>query len=270
MISLFDTGVWNARKKVFIFDLDGTLTESRSPIAPKTAELLTKLLVRAGVAVISGGNYQQFETQLLSHLPATTEEFKKMIILPTSGARMYTRADATWDVQRGTEWKEEYEFLFSPAEKQTVLDAFKKAYGIAGYTIPEHVYGSIIEDRGSQITFSAVGQFAPKEEKEKWNRVSNGVRIHLRDVLEEMLPEFDVAIGGMTSIDITKKGINKAFGITQVLHFLHTDIADAVYVGDKLFEGGNDAAALETGIDGVQVASVADTEEFIRGVLSVL
>jgi phosphomannomutase len=56
-------------KGLIIFDLDGTLAESKLPLDAEMAALLARLLEVVKVAVISGGAWAQYEKQVLSHLP---------------------------------------------------------------------------------------------------------------------------------------------------------------------------------------------------------
>jgi hypothetical protein len=69
------------------------------------------------------------------------------------------------------------------------------------------VWGEPIEDRGSQITFSALGQQAPLEEKKRWDPDFTK-RKKIKAVLENLIPEFSVHLGGTTSVDVTKPGID--------------------------------------------------------------
>jgi phosphoglycolate phosphatase-like HAD superfamily hydrolase len=75
-------------KKLIVFDLDGTLAESKSSLDAEMVTLLGALLGIVKVAVISGGNWPQFETQLLTHLPYD-EHLKNLSLLPTCGTRFY-------------------------------------------------------------------------------------------------------------------------------------------------------------------------------------
>ena len=129
-----------------------------------------------------------------------------------------------------------------------------------------NLYGKVIEDRESQITFSALGQKAPLIEKEKWNKTSD-MRAQLQAVLEKYLPEFEIRLGGLTSVDITKKGIDKAHGVTRIIQELSVSKKEMVYIGDALYEGGNDAAVLRTGIDVIQVSGSEEVKFLIRQLL---
>lgn len=237
-----------------MFDLDGTLGKSKCPIDPEMEELLQKLILHKKVAIISGGGYPQFQTQVLKVFPRD-EHFTNLYLMPTSGTRLYS-----W---RGT-WNEQYAEHLSPKEKEKIMIAFNFSLRQAGHIAPAKVYGTIIEDRGSQITFSALGQQAPVEEKAKWDP-DRKKREAIVSFLRQRLPEFDVRIGGSTSIDVTKKGVNKAYGIRKLEEFLHLTPDEIVFVGDTLLPGGNDYPAKATGVDCVSVKNPEDTKALIKG-----
>lgn len=241
-------------KKLLMFDLDGTLTQSKSGISPDMAEALTKLISKKKVAIISGGGYPQFQAQILYYLPHNTENFENLFLMPTSGTRLYS-----W---RGS-WNEQYAEHLSIRDKEKIMIALNSALKQGGYIQPQKIYGSIIEDRGSQITFSALGQQAPGKEKSSWDPTREK-REAIAGFLQPKLTEFDVRIGGSTSIDITKKGVNKAFGIRRLEEYLKLGPDDIVFVGDALFPGGNDYPARATGVDCIMVKGPAETQKLIE------
>jgi HAD superfamily hydrolase (TIGR01484 family) len=244
-------------KKLAVFDLDGTLTESKSPIDGEMADLLVKLLSRMKVAIISGGGYPQFQAQLLAGLPGTTDNYTNLFLLPTSGTRLYVWQGA---------WVLKYAENMLPAEKEKILTAISSGLIEAGYQKPQKVYGDLIEDRGSQITFSALGQKAPVEEKYAWDPTREK-RERIASFISKRLAGYDVRVGGATSVDVTKRGVNKAYGIRKLEQLLNMDGADIVFVGDALFYGGNDYPAKATGVDCVSVKGPAETKQFVRELL---
>lgn len=242
-----------ASKKLVIFDLDGTLTKSKSPLEADMAELIARLLNKKKVAVISGGGYPQFQTQFLNKLPGAADNYTNLYLLPTSGTRLYA-----W---KGN-WVEEYSENLELHEKERILSALSSALKAAYYQKPEVIYGPIIEDRGSQITFSALGQNAPTELKYAWDP-TRAKRERIAKVLSEKAPEYDVRIGGATSVDITRRGINKAYGIRKLEQYLNIASDDIIFVGDALFYGGNDYPAKATGVDCVSVSGPEETKQLI-------
>ncbi|MFA6602034.1 MAG: HAD-IIB family hydrolase [Candidatus Paceibacterota bacterium] len=241
-------------KKIIIFDLDGTLTESKQDLDPEMAELLVKLMASHIVAVIGGGSYGQFTRQFLAHLPHKPDFLKNLFIFPTSGTISYAFKDGAW--------KEIYSYPLDLAQRRRifyVLSSVEKALSIH----EEKTYGDKIEDRLTQITYSALGQEAPLDVKKGWDP-DEAKRKRIVDFITPLLPGLSIRIGGMTSIDITKKGIDKAYGIKEIERELKTPIVDMVFIGDAFFEGGNDYPAISTGIDCIAVKNVTETKEKIR------
>lgn len=136
-------------KRLIVFDLDGTLAESKAALDPEMATLLGALLRVVQVAIISGGDWPQFEQQVLARMPRDGR-LRRLSLLPTCGTKFY-RYDQ--------DWQQLYAELFTPAEKEKIVRSLRKvsepASGAAAQT-----WGEVIEDRGSQITFSALGQHA--------------------------------------------------------------------------------------------------------------
>jgi phosphomannomutase len=239
---------------LIIFDKDGTLTPSKSPIEADMADLLMKLVAKVKVAVISGGSYPSFGTQLLNKLPNSSDSFSNLFILPASGTCLY--------VWKGM-WQRQYAELLTPPEKAEIMQAFNAGLREGGYAKPEKIYGDIIEDRGSQITFSALGQNAPLLIKSAWDpaRVK---RDKIVGIMQQKIPRYDIRIGGTTSIDVTRRGVNKAYGIRKLEDYLKLPSEKIVFVGDKLMQGGNDYPARATGVDCIQVKGPEETMELIK------
>ena len=246
------------RKRLIVFDLDGTLAPSKSSITPAIATQLSRLVDIVQVAVISGGAWPQINNQVISKLPSNTS-FSNLSILPTCGTRFY-KFDGTWKLL--------YEEDFSAAEKKTILDAFGKVIDLPEFKAPK-IWGDRVEDRGSQITFSALGQNAPLAEKKSWD-IDFDRRKKMALLLDPMLQQFSLALGGLTSIDVTPQGVDKAYGINKLKTILSVEIRDMIYVGDALFPGGNDFPARGTGAICIQVRDPEDTERVIEAIVGCL
>ncbi|MES2953474.1 MAG: HAD-IIB family hydrolase [Patescibacteria group bacterium] len=245
-------------KKLFIFDLDGTLALSKSPIDDEMSTLLRKLLDTKKVLVLSGGAWQQLQTQLVSHLTASADELANLTIATGSGSAMYRFENSTPLAI--------YQELISEPLKKKVFEAFEYATTHSEYLPPEETFGGILEDRGTEITFSALGQDAPLSLKETWDP-DHTKRTEIIKQLLEKIPELEIRIGGTTSIDVTKKGIDKAFGIQKASEILGISTDGMVYIGDALFPGGNDEPVRKTGVECVEVRTVEDTKTFIRSLV---
>lgn len=245
--------------KLVIFDLDGTLAESKQALTPEMAALLSKLLVDTRVAVISGGALSQFLKQVVSQLPFDVN-LANLYLLPTSGAALYEF--------RNDNWKKIYEERLSEKDKdiiETAMLAAAEETGIINFR--DQSWGERIEYRGGDVTLSALGQQAPFVLKKTWDP-DHAKRHKLRDALALKLPDFSVGIGGVTSIDVTKKGIDKAYGIHKLCERLGIRESEALYIGDELESGGNDEAVYKTNVPTRSVANPAETAQIIEPLIS--
>lgn len=245
-------------KKLIVFDLDGTLAESKSSLDAEMSALLSKLLGVVKVAVISGGDWPQFEKQLLSNLPHD-DRLKNLSVLPTCGTKYY---------QYAVDWKKIYSEDFTAAEKGKIISSLRQTIESLGFKAAK-VWGEVIEDRGSQITFSALGQEAPIEEKKKWDPDFKK-RKQMKERLDQLIPEFSVRLGGTTSVDVTKPGIDKAYGIGKLRDTLGIAISEMIFVGDALFPGGNDYPAKEAGVLSIQVRDPDESKRVIEAIIACL
>jgi hypothetical protein len=245
-------------KKLIVFDLDGTLAESKSSLDAEMATLLSNLLDIVKVAVISGGNWPQFEKQLLANLPRD-EHLKNLSLLPTCGTKFY---------QFDSGWKKLYSEDFTDAEKEKIVSSLKQVMAASGFEVHQ-TWGEVVEDRGSQITFSALGQQAPIEEKKKWDPDFTK-RKRMKLLLDKLIPEFSVRLGGTTSVDVTKPGIDKAYGIRKLRDTLGLGIDEMIFIGDALFPGGNDYPAREAGVVSIQVKDLNETKRVIEAIVACL
>ncbi len=242
-------------KKCIIFDLDGTLTASKAPLDREMAGLLAMLLSRTKVAVISGAAFHQFEKQFLAFLHCPDGALGNLFIVPTNGSAMY--------VYQGARWVRIYAEELSAAERKKIFEAFETVFKETNFIPEKRIYGEIIEDRGTQVTFSGLGQLAPVERKKAWD-TDKKKRLRLKEGLDRLLPDLEIKINSSSSIDITRKGIDKAYGVLQIQKHLRIPIKDMVFVGDAIFPGGNDYAATTTGIEAVGVSDEQETKALIR------
>jgi phosphomannomutase len=245
-------------KNLIVFDLDGTLAKSKMALDDEMAELLELLLAVIKVAIISGGDFPQFQTQVLARLPAGSN-LENLSILPTSGTKFF--------VYDG-EWRKLYSDDLSAAEKKKIEDSLQAAVAQAGFT-PSQTWGEPIEDRGTQITYSALGQQAPLEAKAAWDP-DFAKRKKIMSILDNMLPEFSVRTGGTTSIDVTRPGVDKGYGIRKLRDVLDIPIERMLFIGDALFPGGNDYPALQAGAESIEVRDPEETKHIIEAVVACL
>ncbi|MDO8407680.1 MAG: HAD-IIB family hydrolase [bacterium] len=252
--------------KLVMFDLDGTLAESKQPLTSGMAGLLTKLLARTKVAIISGGALPQFIEQVVEQLPLNAS-LLHLYLLPTSGAALY---EWSGDHSKGlgAGWHKIYEERLSQKETEEIERAMREAAketGLIDFSTTS--FGERIEYRGGQVSLSALGQEAPVALKREWDP-DKAKRRALQRAIASRLPGYAVGMGGMTTIDVNKHGVDKAYGIHQLCERLHISEKDALYVGDQLVEGGNDEAVFRTSAATHAVFTLEDTEALIRALLA--
>jgi phosphomannomutase len=245
-------------KTLIIFDLDGTLAESKASIDAEMAALLARLLEVVKVAVISGGAWTQFQKQVISCLPQD-DRMKSLSLLPTCGTKFY-RYDGVWESL--------YSEDFGTEEKERIVSGLNKAIDQSGFRAVKH-WGDLIEDRGSQITYSALGQEAPLGEKKQWDPDFKK-REKIKESLKLLIPEFSVQLGGSTSIDVTRPGIDKGYGVRKLREVLGIAIEDMIFVGDAIFPGGNDYPAKQAGVVSIEVRDPHETKRVIEAAIACL
>ncbi|MEM0154808.1 MAG: HAD-IIB family hydrolase [Methanothrix sp.] len=252
-----DASIRHAR--IVVADLDGTLAISKSALDDMMAQTIAKLLRIMKFAVISGGNIAQFEKQLLAHLKCDKKLLQNLYLFPTNATAFYKMHNSVPVLV--------YAENLTKREKSEIISAMESALEEAGFS-PEKTYGEIIEDRGTQITFSALGQNAPIELKSKWDP-ERKKRAGIKKLMEKRLRGFQISIGGTTSIDISRKGIDKAYGIKKITEVLGYKKEEMLYVGDSLFKGGNDYPAATAGVTCISVKSIDDTRALLERVIKI-
>lgn len=249
-------------KKLIAFDLDDTLAITKSPISDQMAELLGHLLEHFDVCVISGGKYEQLKLQITDCIKVGPAELNRLHLMPTCGTR-YLRYDESSD-----SWKQVYAEDLTEDQKRQIAEVLEAGAKELGYW-EETPAGNIIEDRGSQITFSALGQQATPEAKYAWDP-DGTKKLALRNYAAERLPDLEVGAAGTTSIDVTKKGVDKAYGMRKLMEMLDLSMDDILFMGDKLQPGGNDYPVKAMGIDSLEVTRWEDTALALSAILLVI
>ena len=250
--------------RLVAFDLDETLAPSKSPLPAPMAAALRSLLEVVPVCIISGGQFSQFHDQVLDHLGATGDQLSRLHLMPTCGTRYYVRAPlgaaAACNIDSDG-WRLVYANDFTSAqvaEGFAVVEAEARRLGLW----EERTWGAILENRGSQITFSALGQEAPLDAKKAWDPTGEK-KGRLRDAVAVRLPELEVRSGGSTSVDITPKGVDKAYGMVRLVEQTGIPLDDMLFVGDRLDAKGNDYPVKALGVPCRAVTGWEDTVGYV-------
>jgi len=243
--------------------MDGTLTPSKSVADREMVRLILGLLEKKRVAVIGGGKYSLFREQLVSRLPRRDDRLHGLYLFPTTSTAFYRYANGAW--------KNVYSHELSKKERAKIKKAFKEVWKEMGYRHPKKTYGPLLEDRRTQISFSALGQEVVKrlgkkgiQMKAEWREKNTPLKLAMAKAVAKKLPGLEVHAAGFTTIDVTQKGIDKAYGVRQIEKYIHVPIRKMLFIGDALFRGGNDYAARRTGVRCIPVRGPEDTKKIIK------
>ncbi len=253
-------------KSLIVFDLDGTVIPTKSPMDKEMAKLIVKLLAIKKVAIIGGGKYGIFKELFLQRLKAPKKLLKNLFLFPTTSTSFYRYHQG---------WKKIYSLGLTKRQRDKIKKTFSRVLQEINYQHPKKTYGKVIEDRGTQVTFSALGQDVAAvlgkkgvRLKKKWKREHTDTKMKITKLMAKYLPSLEVHAAGYTSVDVTKKGIDKAYGLRQIEKHLHIKLEDMVFIGDAISPGGNDYAVTKTGVDYLQVSGPTETKKIIRQILS--
>jgi hypothetical protein len=221
--------------RALIADIDDTICPSTKPVRPEMAREIDRIIAAGRVfAFISGSTLDQLTEQLAPYL---TQPFH---ILAASGTHY-----ATVTYPQGKPLREEkYKHGFAAAERAEILAAFEEllaATGVKSLTTKEDQ----LQDRGSQITLSAIGRNAPEQAKRSFDPDGSLRREWVARLRARLGDRFSMRIGGTSSIDITPLGVDKAWGIRRFLQLQGIQPSEALFFGDKLDPHGNDYPALQ-------------------------
>ncbi len=243
--------------RVAIFDLDDTLAESFQPPKPEMVDRLGKLLELIPIAIMSAAGFPRIKDQFISYLEHSPH-ISQFYIFPNSTAECYTWENGAWSIA--------YSLGLSVSDRATIRTAINEALAETGVLGKHPEHAPEIIDRDAQIALATIGLQASYEEKAAWDP-DQEKRKKLKVVLEKKIPQFEILMGGMTTIDITHKGINKAYGVNWFSKKLGIPTSEMLYVGDALYPGGNDEVVIKTGIQTHEVSGPSETLKVINDLL---
>lgn len=245
-----------ATPRAVIFDMDDTLADSFTPPSEEILGKLLDLSRRIPIAIMSGAAFERMERDVLKRVPKEPVE-AQFYVFSDSAAQCHV-----WQKHR---WQEAYTFPLTPQERLTIEHALKEAITESNLYEGEHNTSRILE-RDTSVAFTALQQGATQDEKRAWD--PTGEKRHkLVAVLRAKLPDYEILIGGKTTIDVTRLGITKAYGVEWLARELDVKPQEMLFIGDGFYEGGNDAAVIPTGIQTREIASPKETEEVINDLL---
>ena len=205
-------------KRIFMFDIDGTLTPARLPMTEEMVEMFKGFCERNRVILVTGSDM----SKVVEQVPREIRDLVEGIY--TCSGNVYTVGDEII-----------YENEFEPPER--LIELLKDWKKYSHYPVKT---GGHIEHRNGMLNYSTVGRNCTQKEREDYEAwdLENGERKILRQRILHMFPSLDVAIGGQISIDIYPKGLDKSQSYFKVKGE-NSDHA-IIFCGDRLMPGGND------------------------------
>lgn len=254
------------KKRILAFDIDQTLNVAKTPIPPEIAEVLVKCLDYFEICPISGQKYEQFLIQIVEPLKTagvTEAQLAHLHLFAAQGTQYYRYQDG--------QWQQVYNYPLAEEDVVKITTVLEESARELGYWEEDKLApgDEIIENRLSQVTFSALGQKAGTEAKYAWDPDMQK-RTAIVAKCREKLPDFLYEIGGTTSINVAAPGMNKAFGMQHLLEELKAEKAEVLYFGDMTQPGGNDYPVVELGFETITVRSHEDTLYALRGILGLV
>ncbi len=237
------------KKKIIIADVDETICESCQQISPEMAEQINRMTASGYTfAFISGTKAEDLQNMISSRVNETHH------LLATTGTKYVLMEKENHSIV--------YNCSLSPNEKEEILLALDKLihqYQIISLTTKEDQ----VQDRDSQITLSAIGRHASSELKGKYDPDGSKRQVWIGFLKGLLGEKYDFKIGGTTSLDITQKGLDKEWGIRKFLKHHNLNSENVLFIGDKIYPGGNDYPATKV-VDCLAVKSPKDTLEKLR------
>ncbi|MBT4650986.1 HAD-IIB family hydrolase [Candidatus Woesearchaeota archaeon] len=234
-----------SQKKIIIADVDETICETCQQITPEMAKQISSMITKGYTWAFISGTEPHYLKEMIS-AKLTEPHF----LLPTTGTICL---DA-----KNNLFKEEYSYYLTPREKKEAIDAFEELvtkYHIKTLTTKEDQ----IQNRGTQITLSAIGRNAPTNFKKIYDpdatKRKEWIKF-LKTILDEN--KYEITYAGTTSIDVTRKGLDKAWGIKKFAQHYNIPLNQILFFGDKTHPGGNDYPATKI-VDFITVKNPEDT-----------
>lgn len=216
-------------KKLICFDLDGTLTQHRSPLTPENRAVLDRLNQKYKLLMVGAGGARRIYDQM---------EGYPIDILGNYGMQESKMIDGEFVLIREEICPVDQDFF---REK---IDYLRKKYGyteFAGEGIEFHASG--------MVTFPLLGTKANIADKVAFDPTREKRKVLYPEVLEIFGDQFTVFIGGSSSFDFSEKRFNKYDAIMQYAAENGYEKDEILYVGDDFGDGGGDSHVRLGGMD---------------------
>lgn len=215
--------------RIIVCDMDGTLAKSRQPAEPEMVSAIESMSKNYSFVIISGGKLSLIQDQITSLVKDTKTI---LYLFPTSGNQFWIFSNGKYEMV--------YENKMRTDDQNIILNSIIgciNRFSLVPFTDDQ------IELRDSQITFSILGRSAPYDLKASYDPNGDKRKVfmdYMKAKNPQLISDFEVRLGGTTSIDFTYKGMDKGFGLLKIKEYFRVNNREILFFGDKCFEGGND------------------------------
>lgn len=196
----------------YVFDVDGTITQTRSKIEEDFSVRFIEFCKHNNVVLVSGSTKEMIQEQI-------PENILNLVKLYTCSGVEGCSLDIDYELNDDS--------LLAELHYYSRINTFP------------HKAGNHIQIRKGMINFSIPGRDATMEQRKyfvEWNKEKKAME-HIRDKLEKKFPSYEFRLGGETSVDITKKGINKSIVAKDLLTL--DEKAFIIFFGNQILDGND-------------------------------
>ena len=227
--------------KVFAFDLDGTLTQHKTPLEAQNCKVLEKLAEKHTLLMVGAGNCMRIHKQLGGFPMDIIGNYGMQYAKFTDGELKLVRDDSV------------------PFENKDLIEErstfFRQKYGFTefrGDNVEYHASGC--------ITFPVLGTKASQEDKLSFDPDRKKRRKIYAEVCE-VFPEYNVFVGGSSSFDMAPRPFNKYYALDLWCKENGFEHSEVIFVGDDYGCGGNDESVYKSDFKFVTVDDYKKLEE---------
>ncbi len=229
--------MYKNRKHLF-FDMDDTVTLTRSPMEDDVYELYK--LIPFDIIIVSGAHIDQIHSQVRS--------------LPFY--RLGQNGNQAINPLGEMLWEEK----LSEVHSKKINTHIQALRDICTHDVVDH--NDLVEHRGAQISYSLIGHHEETAKKKQFD-ADQKIRKELLESIPFDHDDLEVKIGGTTCFDYFEKGKNKGFNVQKLIEHMKWNPNESLYFGDSLFPGGNDETVIGV-IDTVQVKNHRHTYDILK------
>jgi phosphomannomutase len=254
-------------KKLFLFDMDGTLTPPRKKINHNMIANLTALQRDFWeIGIISGSDMDYIEQQCDKLFDLSPANPRLIHFLPCNGTKYYLNFKKVWEHDMRSKLGSDF--------MTSVYRALLRFQGnIAATYLDIPLTGNFFQMRGSVLNWCPIGRNATAKDRKIWQKIDEKWeirKIYIDQFYADFSPdEITIKLGGETSFDIYPKGWNKTFPLSKDPF---TDYQKIYFAGDRCTINGNDKEIYDLlkgkdNCEAFQVDNPKTTGEIIKKIL---